>query len=121
MQLAAEFSTEFGRNEVVKDEHANLVCVWIVDSVDAAVHSIPAQNKGYASKDRTELPLGDGSSGIRLLGDLPASPKILGAANSSMADLRGRRFRVGRDLSRIERHSPPGKAMAIESRDKPGP
>ena len=39
-------------------QDANLVCVGVVDSVDAAVHPIPAQTKKHAHKDCTEFPLG---------------------------------------------------------------
>jgi hypothetical protein len=65
------------RNEV-KDEDANLVCVGVVDSVDAAVHPIPAQTKKHAHKDCTEFPLGDRPSDTRPMGDCPASREILG-------------------------------------------
>src|SRR3954471_2505259 len=52
------------RNEV-EDDDANLVCVWFVGSVDAAVHPIPAQTKNNAHKDCTEFPLGDRPSDAR--------------------------------------------------------
>ena len=106
---------------MLKDEDANLVCVWVVDSVDAAVHPIPAQTIKHAHKDCTEFPLGDRPSDTRQLGDSPASREILGTANIPMADSSRRRVRAGRDLARIERHSPPGKAMATKSRNKRRP
>ena len=103
------------------DGDAYLVCVWLGDAVDAAIRAIPAQTEEHAHKNCAELPLGDRSPGTRVLGDLPACPDILGAAYIPMADSRRHRFRTVRDLARIERHAPPGKAMANQSRDKRRP
>ena len=54
-------------------------------------------------------------------GDCPASYEILDTANTPMAYSSRLRVRAGRDLARIERHSPPGKAMASKSRNKRRP
>src|SRR5215470_16909561 len=118
--MSVRSRTGSGRNEV-KDEDANLVCVGVVDSLDAAVHPFPAQTKKHAHKDCTEFPLGDRPSDTRTLGDSPASPEILATANTFMADSSRRRIRAGRDLARIERRSPPGKAMANKSRNQRRP
>ena len=72
-----------------------------MDPVDAAIRAIPAQTKEHAHKDCRELPLGNRSPDARELGDFPAGPDILGAANTPLADIRRRRFRAVGDLARI--------------------
>jgi len=80
----------------------------------------PGQKK-YSDKDFAEFPLGNRSSGARLLGDSPACQKILGPAGIPLADISRCRVRAGRYLARIERRSPPGNTMANESRDQRRP
>jgi len=104
-----------------KNDDANLVYVWVVASVDSAVHPLPAQTKKYNHQDCAELPLGNRSSDARQLRDFPPGREILGAANSRMADISRRRFRAGRGLSRIDRHSSPGQAISNNGCDKRRP